>query len=234
MPVHKPLLIVVLNGVKQLGPQQAHQCAPGQFVLLSNSPNTEMRNIPDNSDYSALLVEFDQEDFTALAPTSSAKPITFCQGHVDAGLRLCLQQYLIWSTRSDPVLWPHRRQEILLYLQHHKLADIAALASKHNVSQQLFQLIRENVSTELSIPQLCQHMAMSESTLRRKLQKEGNSIQSIKDDAKLGHGMHLVQTSQLAIGLVAEQCGYQSQSRFTDRFKQRFGVTPTQLRKTLG
>jgi AraC-like DNA-binding protein len=31
---------------------------------------------------------------------------------------------------------------------------------------------------------------------------------------------------------VAERCGYQSQSRFTDKFKQFFGVTPTELRKT--
>ncbi|WP_462154574.1 helix-turn-helix domain-containing protein [Pseudoalteromonas piscicida] len=49
---------------------------------------------------------------------------------------------------------------------------------------------------------------------------------------KLGHGLHLIQTSYEPIGLIAEKCGYSSSSRFTDRFKQLYGLTPSALRKT--
>jgi AraC-like DNA-binding protein len=73
---------------------------------------------------------------------------------------------------------------------------------------------------------------MSESTLRRKLKLEGTSVQEVKDQARLGLGLHLLQTTRQPISLVAEKCGYLSQSRFTDRFKKRFGLTPSELRKT--
>ncbi len=73
---------------------------------------------------------------------------------------------------------------------------------------------------------------MSESTLRRKLSVEGTSMQEIKDQVKLGLGLQLLQTSNHSIVFIAEQCGYQSQSRFSSRFKKRFGLTPSALRKT--
>jgi AraC-like DNA-binding protein len=68
--------------------------------------------------------------------------------------------------------------------------------------------------------------------LRRKLKLEGTSVQDIKDQARLGLALHLLQTSSNSIGMIADKCGYQSQSRFTERFKKRFGLTPSELRKT--
>lgn len=73
---------------------------------------------------------------------------------------------------------------------------------------------------------------MSASTLRRKLKSEGNTIQDIRIRSRLGHGLHLIQSSQLNIGNIAEQCGYQSQSRFTEQFKLLFGMTPREIRKS--
>ena len=60
---------------------------------------------------------------------------------------------------------------------------------------------------------------MSSSTLRRKLKSEGNSIQDIRNRVRLGHGLHLLQTTNSSIGNIAFECGYQSQSRFTEQFK---------------
>lgn len=73
---------------------------------------------------------------------------------------------------------------------------------------------------------------MSESTLRRKLKSELTSVQEIKDKTRQGLALHLLQTTQYSIGIIAEKCGYQSQSRFTERFKKHFGLTPSDLRKT--
>ena len=73
---------------------------------------------------------------------------------------------------------------------------------------------------------------MSESTLRRKLKLEGTTIQETKDQVKLGLSLHLLQTTGYPVGLISEKCGYHSQSRLADRFKGRFGLTPSQLRKT--
>jgi transcriptional regulator GlxA family with amidase domain len=58
------------------------------------------------------------------------------------------------------------------------------------------------------------------------------NLQDIKDRARLSLGLHLLQTTVEPIGIVAEKCGYHSQSRFTERFKTHFGLTPSELRKT--
>ena len=103
---------------------------------------------------------------------------------------------------------------------------------RQTLSHKVHTIISSNIASDFSADALSSQLAMSEPTLRRKLRSEGNSIQSIKDRAKLGYGLHLVQTTFESIGQIAEQCGYSSQSRFTEKFSQLFGVTPTELRKT--
>jgi AraC-like DNA-binding protein len=107
-----------------------------------------------------------------------------------------------------------------------------SLVSNKKVGHQLHNIISEQLSEELTLSHLCEKLAMSESTLRRKLKAEGTSVQIIKDRARLGQGLHLLQTSNDAINLIAQKCGYFSPSRFTDRFKTHFGITPSELRKT--
>jgi AraC-like DNA-binding protein len=93
-------------------------------------------------------------------------------------------------------------------------------------------MISADVASDLTAGLVAARLALSESTLRRKLAAEGATLQAIKDRARLGHGLHLVQTTFDPIGRIAEKCGYQSQSRFTEKFRQLFGTTPTELRKT--
>ncbi|SSV75063.1 transcriptional regulator AraC/XylS family protein [Acinetobacter nosocomialis] len=92
--------------------------------------------------------------------------------------------------------------------------------------------ISDHLSTELTAEFIAAQLFMSSSTLRRKLKNEGNSIQDIRNRVRLGHGLHLLQTTNDSIGNIAFECGYQSQSRFTEQFKNLFGITPRELRKT--
>jgi len=66
VPITKPLLIVVLNGNKALDIDNELICHSGEFIFLSNSPAINMRNIPKNKEYCALLIEFDYQDFKGL------------------------------------------------------------------------------------------------------------------------------------------------------------------------
>ena len=110
--------------------------------------------------------------------------------------------------------------------------EILSMIGNHKVGHRLHDMLRDQSFDELSIDNICDQLAMSESTLRRKLKSEGTSVQVIKDEAKLGLGLHLLQTTDHSIGVIAAMCGYRSQSRFTDRFKGRIGITPSELRKT--
>ncbi|TVZ41413.1 AraC family transcriptional regulator [Alteromonadaceae bacterium 2753L.S.0a.02] len=231
VPIIKPLLVCVLNGCKRLGEQKDISCYAGNFIFLSNSPKINMRNIPGSNEYFALLIDFDFTDFECL-PVSQNPIITHFQGSIDPLLKNTLQQFLSWSAVASPELWPLRRKEILQVLLHQGYQQVCRIMESPSLSHKLHTIIGQDVATDFSATELANMLAMSESTLRRRLQSEGLNLQTIKDRAKLGFGLHLVQTSNDPVGRIAERCGYLSQSRFTEKFKQLFGVTPSEIRKT--
>ena len=231
VPVVKPLFIAVLDGDKKLGKEGEIVCRAGDFIFLSDNPAINMRNIPKEKEYFALLIEFDYQDFEGIgAKTVSDK--SYSIGEISIALAKCLQQFVEWSQFSPKELWSLRRKEILHLLYHLGHKDILAMATPHKLGQKIHVILTEQPSAEISLTAICQQVAMSESTVRRKLAAEGTTMQEIKDQVKLGLGLHLLQTTSHAIVYIAEQCGYQSQSRFSSRFKARFSLTPSALRKT--
>ncbi len=233
VPIVKPLFIAVLQGEKRLGRDSEQICKSGDFIFLSNSPNTEIRNIPKDSFYTALLIEFDPSDFDHLLPPNKKPPVSqHCSGNITPDLELCLKQFLEWTQVTPTSLWTHRRKEIIELLCHMGYENVLSGLIQQTLGQKVHHIISADIGKEHSAASLSKQLAMSESTLRRKLKNEGTSIQHIKDQVKLGHGLHLILSTQQPINLIAEKCGYYSQSRFTERFKERFGTTPTELRKT--
>ena len=246
VPIIKPVLICVLKGQKYLG--QDELCCEGHFVFLVNDPHVEMRNIPGEGEYFALLIEFEPEEFSAAlsiealglsglnvncGPKVGQGPaVKQLLGDIDTVLERSLEQFVSWSGFAPEVLWSHRKQELLQLLYYSGHTELLNMVAQTSLSQQVHQMISVDLSQELSATDIAANLAMSESSLRRKLAEENNNLQAIKDQARLGYGLHLIQSTHQSIGAVAERCGYQSQSRFTDKFKQRFGITPSALRKT--
>ncbi|KQV45902.1 helix-turn-helix transcriptional regulator [Duganella sp. Root336D2] len=231
VPIIKPMLICVLDGSKKLGNPGEIDCLAGSFIILSNRPSISMRNIPSDSEYRAMIVEFEFEDFHCLPPRSGrAEP--FVQGQIGQILLNTLRQFVEWSSFAPPAMWGARRQEILQLVYHLGYEHVSAVVQPPSLSHKVHSMISADFASDLKADEVAGRLALSESTLRRKLAAEGVTLQAIKDRAKLGYGLHLVQTTFDPIGRIAEKCGYQSQSRFTDKFKQLFGTTPTELRKT--
>ncbi len=240
VPIHKPLLVCVATGNKHLGNDGERVCRAGHFVFLATQAGINMRNIPGDIEYCALLIEFDVDDFACLSPSdiepkklknSSDKtlPVT---GPLSDLMSLALEQFVHWSAIAPETLWSARRQELLklLLLEGHK--GLSELAGEARLSQRLYALIEADLSSDDTAQVFARKLAMSEASLRRRLKAEGTGIQQLKDAARLGRALHLLQSSDLSVAAVAEQCAYQSPSRFTDKFKQRFGLTPSELRKT--
>jgi AraC-like DNA-binding protein len=232
VPIVKPMLIVVFNGEKILGKHSELVCRAGDFIFLADSPAINMRNIPIEKEYFALLIEFDEQDYRGLQVNSSHKH-HYCIGATTALLEHCLQQFVESSLWAPKKITSLRKREILELLCHMGHENVLTMLGHSQVSQRLHNLFNERGFHELALESICEQLAMSESTLRRKLKSEGSSVQEIKDQAKLGLGLHLLQTTQFSISAIAEQCGYQSPSRFSERFKHRFGLTPSELRKTI-
>ena len=231
VPIIKPLLIAVLSGNKELGAEGELLCPSGNFVFLSNTPTIAVRNIPSDSEYFALLIEFDYSDFECLEHRSF-ETNTYFQGAIKPELEFTLQQFIEWSAFSSPELWHIRRKEILQVIASLGFEEVRSIMKPPTLSHKIHTIISSDLANDLDAVAISSMLAISESTLRRKLSAEGDKFQDIKDRAKLGHGLHLVQTSVHSIGHIAALCGYSSQSRFTDKFKQLFTITPTELRKT--
>ncbi|WP_043317890.1 helix-turn-helix transcriptional regulator [Microbulbifer sp. HZ11] len=231
VPVIKPLLIFVLGGTKLLG-REKQACPSGSFVFLSNSPDVDMRNIPSSDDeYFAVLLEFDYSDFSQFRrkPNNAKK---YFKGEISPSLSLALGQLIEISTQVQREALKFRKQELLNLIYLSGYEEVGAVAEPPSLSHQVFEIISRDISEDWSLDRLCDILCMSESTFRRKLKVEKSSFQDIKNRTKLGFGLHLVQSTIEPIGVIAERCGYRSQSRFTDQFKLLFGVTPSELRKT--
>ncbi|MBM3115086.1 helix-turn-helix transcriptional regulator [Jeongeupia naejangsanensis] len=230
-PIAKPLLIFVLAGVKTLGPDGGVACPAGHFFFLSSTSGVDMRNIPGGDGYFAVLIELDYSDFhqfNGLRQQAGAS----VHGKMDDVLAKALQQFVEWSACAPAAIWHLRRKELLqlIYLSGHE--GVASFVEPPGIAHRVHALVNGDVAGKWSVDRLASALAMSESTLRRKLQAEGVSLTDIVNRARLGHGLHLLQTTLAPIGRIAERCGYHSQSRFTSKFKDLFGVTPSELRKT--
>jgi AraC-like DNA-binding protein len=209
VPISKPVFILVLNGEKELGENAELVCRAGEFVFLSNTAGVNMRNIPQDKAYMALLIEFEQEDFEGLKSHVNHPP-NYVSGRSEARLTNTLQQFIEWSAYAPEVLWTLRRRELLQLLVHLGFNDVFSLFDKPGLTHKVTELIKTRLSEDISAEGICQVIGMSESTLRRKLKGENTSIQAIKDQTKLGFGLHLLQTTRHAIGYIAAECGYQS------------------------
>nr|WP_234902913.1 helix-turn-helix transcriptional regulator [Ensifer adhaerens] len=77
---------------------------------------------------------------------------------------------------------------------------------------------------------LGKRLGVSEATLRRKLSAEGWSFQQLLTDVRMSAAIQMLQSSDVPVLHIAQQVGYESQSRFAARFRQRFGFPPSAIR----
>lgn len=231
VPIVNPLLIIVLSGVKEFGKNAQRSIKAGFFAFLSSENSLDIRNIPKGQEYLALLINFEYDDFKGLQKDFD-NPDSIIIGEVSTALEKTLFQFIEWSHIAPKELWPLRKQEMLHLLYHSGFTNIGSMAQAPGFFHKVHDIVSEDLSKEMDLNILCLRLGVSESTFRRKLKAENTSFQEIKDQARLSLGLHLIQTTTDSIGYISGLCGYTSQSRFTEKFKQLFHITPSELRKT--
>ncbi|POE01406.1 helix-turn-helix transcriptional regulator [Pectobacterium odoriferum] len=99
-----------------------------------------------------------------------------------------------------------------------------------SVTTQLRTLISEEPEHHWTAQSAGRRLAMSEATLRRRLSAEQTRFEVLLLETRMQHAMMLVQTTSWSMQRLAEACGYKSSARFSERFKTRFGCSPTKIR----
>lgn len=122
----------------------------------------------------------------------------------------------------------HRMAELLLWLAEQGLRFAAS--TPKSFGQTLIQRIAQHPGEDWSLEHTAALCAVSQTTLRRKLAQEGLGLRDLVTEARMTAALTLLQTSAAPVGQIALDLGYDSASRFTARFKQRFGFVPSDIR----
>lgn len=238
----QPLLVYVISGEKLVEWNgEILSVKAGQIIAIPANTILNMTNLSiNNKPYQAICISWYDELLNQFA--SSNKQIIHTplkKINVETDLkdnfinRLSqIESELINSSVNDSgmnlMLVKHLFLELLI-----RLSSIGIVFKTNNntsISYQIRQMIRQQPDKKWKLRVIADQFAMSESTLRRYLARDGQNLSQIILDIRLNYGLVLLQTTQKSILTIAQSVGYDSGSRFTHYFKKRFGISPKMLR----
>ncbi len=241
VPIQQPLLVLVTTGRKiiALGERKV-EVLPGQLLLLPGGCEVEVGNYPDadSQHYLGLAVGFPDASRDLFRRSYGHEVPTDMQplwcAPAPAELVVAMGQWVEWCIHHDldPAIARHRQVEMLLLLARAGIAGNLLLDRQAPWRERVAQLLALDPARDWDAPMVCRRLGIGESTLRRRLQEEGSGLRAVLEETRLVAGLALLQETCWPIGQVADAVGYRSQSRFSERFKRRFGLTPTELKKT--
>jgi len=98
------------------------------------------------------------------------------------------------------------------------------------VSERVKQIL---ISTRLDFPSsasIADKLHMSESTLQRRLAKEGCRFQELLDQVRYRLALEYLQSTHLPVTEIAILLGYSSAANFRRSFRRWSGITPMEVR----
>ncbi len=205
-------------------------CPPGSMVTMENRPVLD-------HDYRATGICFPHHMIETVFSHETATPqsvgIQSVTGCADQSRQILgTIQATLNDTELPEPLKQHRLLEALLWIKYHGIH-----LSPHDDEKPLSK-VRRLIETDLSHPwrssDVANHFAISEATLRRWLAKSGQGFSKILQNTRLEHGLSLLQSTEIPISAIALDCGFKTPSHFSDSFKKRFGIKPSEIRKVGG
>ncbi len=240
VPIHQPMAVLVVSGRKLIAlGERRIDIASGELLLLPGGCTVEVGNHPgpQGEDYLGLAIAFPEESIAqfrrSYGPETLADAAPLWSAPAPDALITAMAQWVDWCIYHplDPTLVRHRQVEILLLLARDGLAG-NLLLREASWRERVAQLIALAPARDWSAGELCRRLGIGESTLRRRLQEEGSGFRQVLEESRMVAGLALLQETFWPVGQVAEAVGYNSHSRFSERFKRRFGLSPTELKRS--
>ncbi|MCL1058856.1 helix-turn-helix transcriptional regulator [Shewanella gelidimarina] len=101
------------------------------------------------------------------------------------------------------------------------------------LTQKLSRYLSYSPGEDHTLEAVAKRFAMSRATMIRKLKQESSQYREVLVEVRLNHSLYLMQNGHYNVAMLAQLCGYQSQGRFGQRFKGKFGQTPSDYIKTV-
>lgn len=200
---------------------------PGSMVTMENHPVL-------GNDYRATGVCFPHRMIETVFSNQTSKSASSGIQIVSASKGQSCQilntiQATLAATDIPESIRQHRLLEPLIWLKSHNIH------LSHHEEEKPLSKVRRLIETDLSYPwrssDVAEHFAISEATMRRWLTKSGQGFSKILQNTRLEHGLSLLQSTEIPISHIALDCGFKTPSHFSDSFKKRFGIKPSEIRK---
>lgn len=237
VPFRRTTLIRVLCGCKEVWFQQALQrFGPGQLLLVPAGATLDLGNSPDGSgSYRALILQLAPELLQRLAQAypelmqSVVHAAPRLQIGGTASLQLDQALHSLLTPQGSAATRLHAALGVLLALVEDGFGQ-QLLGREGSIADRVHDLVELQPDHDWTAAELAQRLAISVATLHRQLRSAGQPFADIVQEVRLSHGLHLVLTTTRPIAEIAAACGYASASRFSIRFRHRFGSAPSELR----
>lgn len=238
VPFYEPCAILVLSGAKTLYDHGKPVTADAGSVLTVPAPGSyDLRNAPDprSRKYEALIIPFSTNLLDQLIRAHGflhevrQGDVAVLKFEPNDTLHRSIAHYL--TTVGNPKLLNHRLMEILLILVGKNPKLLSYALQPPGWSQRVRAVLSQDLTHPWEVAEVCKRLATSESTLRRNLRSEDTSFRTLLHDLRLTSALVQLMQTSLPIYRIAFDCGYQSVSRFTKNFHERFGLPPRQFRE---
>jgi len=125
----------------------------------------------------------------------------------------------------------HRKKRFEAEQEVRELKNIISSQERKNIERLTHYVALHINEKMLSNEDICNHLAISQSTLNRQLGAiRGVSIQGFVQEMRMEKAQHLLRNTKESVSDIAAQCGYDDATYFTRVFKQNCGMPPTKYR----
>lgn len=97
------------------------------------------------------------------------------------------------------------------------------------LTEKVKQVVSNDLTRQWRLCDLSKHLHMSEISIRKKLEAENNSFNSLLRDMRMQQAARILKRRNSHINTCAKMTGYTSTSYFIKVFKDYFGITPKQF-----
>lgn len=228
--MHAPSMVQIVKGVKILFWQDLEIRITRSDFLLSAPPSSfSFCNRPEDGEFSARIFSFAYQPPLELIELSlSNSPSNSLIPAVKA--TQALQTTLNILAGLDTQNMSQKAMQFWLLGLYQQMAEQGLLhrvfaSPSLSMSQQVSRYIAQNPSENHGLEAVASHFAMSRATLIRRLKQEQTQFKEVLIDVRLAHAIELMQQGCFDMTQLALRCGYQSASRFSQKFHDRFGLS---------
>lgn len=238
--IDQPALIVPLSGTKRIGLGAAlASIEPGEFVMIHHVARLQVENIPPATarlPYRAWAIGFPWRVVelarSLLHPhvrpeTHAGEARSFSAGNAAPllpSLRQLLEALAV-PGGPDAALADHALLGVLVALARQGHGYFLRAADP-TLGARIRLLVSAAPDREWTSADFEEALHVSGATLRRRLAEENTSLRELLREARLHHGLALLQTGRRPLKSVALACGYRSVPSFSRNFVDRFGIEP--------